>query len=125
MASANRHLHPLRGTNTVSDYPTIEVDGVVYGPAQIRVLCTLLAQRDQEQADTLREAVKVEEDRNALLRSMQDIHARSSAVLNNGFPDEAPEALAGICKAACDALKAHNAVGAETTITPPRGERII
>lgn len=37
--------------------------------------------------------------------AMEDIHARASAVLNNGFPDEAPEALAGIAKAACDALK--------------------
>lgn len=37
--------------------------------------------------------------------ALEDIHARASAVLNNGFPDEAPGALAGICKVAADALR--------------------
>lgn len=37
--------------------------------------------------------------------ALQDIHARASAVINNGFPDEAPAALAGIAARAVEALK--------------------
>ena len=44
-------------------------------------------------------------DLRPLRAAMENIHARASAALNNSFPDEAPEALAGICKVAGDALK--------------------
>lgn len=47
----------------------------------------------------------------ALRAALEDIHARASAVLNNGFSDEAPEALSGICGRARDALKPRQSEG--------------
>lgn len=41
----------------------------------------------------------------ALRAALEDIHARASATLNNGHPDEAPDSLAGICQIASAAIK--------------------
>lgn len=66
-------------------------------------------------------AAEVAKATKELREVLEEVHARSSAVLNNGHPDEAPEALAGICKLVALAARAPRDGGAVAppALTPP------
>ena len=65
----------------------------------------LYEQRNKEHAETLAEAVKVEEDRNRLQAALEEVEQEASGALNNSFPEDAPFVVASLQAKTAKALK--------------------
>ena len=80
-------------------------DEVARLQADVELYTRLYEQRNKEHAETLAEAVKVEEDRNRLQAALEEVEQEASGALNNSFPEDAPFVVASLQAKTAKALK--------------------